>query len=134
MLGLDQILTPVTSLHVFSTPDRIYIIHFVLGFTPSPQAVLCCYDFISVRVLDSLACQHLVSWRSVNCSQGNCRALQESLVGKRGSAWCLVSDPLLRWIGVAWTGFRNVTSNPYEAKQPIGALSANLTTRLPSTR
>ena len=33
MLGLDQILTPVTSLHAFSAPDRIYIIHFALGFT-----------------------------------------------------------------------------------------------------
>ena len=33
MLGLDQILTAVTSLHVFSTPDHIYIIYVALGFT-----------------------------------------------------------------------------------------------------
>ena len=59
--------------------------------------------------------------------------LKKVCLERRGSAWCLVSDPLLRWIGVAWTGFRNVTSNPYEAKQRTGAFSACLTTRLPST-
>ena len=75
----------------------------------------------------------LMETSEICCSEIAARLKKFAILQRRGNACCLVSDPPLRWIGVAWTGFRNVTSNPYEAKQRTGAFSACLTTRLPST-